>query len=244
MVADVAAVAAAHPDIVQRFSIGKTLPGPDDVGGQDLATTSPSTRTSPRSCSTGCTHSDEHMGLEMTLQIMHWLADGYGHDARITNIVNTREIWIVFAVNPDGAEYDIAGGHFHFWRKNRQPNAGHDRDRDRPQPELRLPLGHRRGRTSKNPLAITYMGPSAFSAPETRTMRDFLASRVVDGRQQIRTAITFHESGRLVMWPYGYTLRERPVGHDGRRPRRARRSSAGTWPRRTATSRSRRATCT
>ena len=40
-------------------------------------------------------------------------------------------------------------------------------------------------------------------------MRDFLASRVVDGRQQIRTAITFHEYGRLVMWPYGYTLHER-----------------------------------
>jgi hypothetical protein len=41
-------------------------------------------------------------------------------------------------------------------------------------------------------------------------MRDFLASRVVGGRQQIRTAITFHESGRLVMWPYGYTLKDIP----------------------------------
>jgi hypothetical protein len=71
----------------------------------------------------GLTHSDEHMGLEMTLRIMHWLVDGYvSHDARITNIVNTREIWIVLAVNPDGAEADIAGGHYHFWRKNRQPN--------------------------------------------------------------------------------------------------------------------------
>ena len=54
------------------------------------------------------------------------------------------------------------------------------------------------------------MGPSAFSAPETRNVRDFLASRVVNGRQQIRTAITFHESGRLVMWPYGYTYADVP----------------------------------
>ena len=41
-------------------------------------------------------------------------------------------------------------------------------------------------------------------------MRDFLASRVVDGRQQIRAAITFHENGRLVMWPYGYTTKNVP----------------------------------
>ena len=42
-------------------------------------------------------------------------------------------------------------------------------------------------------------------------MRDFLASRVVDGRQQIRAAISFHEFGRLVMWPYGYTTTDVPA---------------------------------
>ena len=41
-------------------------------------------------------------------------------------------------------------------------------------------------------------------------MRDFLASRVVGSRQQIRTHITFHEAGRLVMWPYGYTYTNLP----------------------------------
>ena len=41
-------------------------------------------------------------------------------------------------------------------------------------------------------------------------MRDFMASRVVNGRQQIRAAITFHENGRLVMWPYGYTMADVP----------------------------------
>jgi len=32
----------------------------------------------------------------------------------------------------------------------------------------------------------------------------------VDGRQQIRASVTFHETGRLVMWPYGYTLANIP----------------------------------
>ncbi len=72
----------------------------------------------------GLHHADEHMGLEMTLHILHWLTDGYGSSARITSIVNSREIWIVFAMNPDGAQFDIKGGRFHFWRKNRQPTPG------------------------------------------------------------------------------------------------------------------------
>ena len=124
--------------------------------------------------------------------------------------MNTREVWIILAVNPDGAEYDISGGKFHFWRKNRQPNAGTTAIGT----DLNRNFGYRwggGGRTSTNPLAITYRGPFAFSAPETRNVRDFLASRVVNGRQQIRTAITFHETGRLVMWPYGYTYADVPV---------------------------------
>jgi hypothetical protein len=40
----------------------------------------------------GLHHGDEHMGLEMTLAILHWLADGHGADARITSIVDTREV--------------------------------------------------------------------------------------------------------------------------------------------------------
>ena len=139
----------------------------------------------------GTHHSDEHMGTEMTLHILHWLVDGYGTVPRITNIVNSREIWIVFTVNPDGAEYDISGGKFHYWRKNRQPtpkttSIGTDLNRN-----YSYHWGGG-GRTSSNPAAITYRGTSAFSTPEARAMRDFLASRVVNGRQQIRTAITFH----------------------------------------------------
>ena len=162
----------------------------------------------------GTHHSDEHMGTEMTLHILHWLVDGYGKDPRITSIVDTREIWIVFMVNPDGAEYDISGGKFHFWRKNRQPTPGTSSIGT----DLNRNYGYHwggGGRTSSNPQAITYRGTKAFSTPEARAMRDFLASRVVNGRQQIRAAITFHENGRLVMWPYGYTLANVPADMTG-----------------------------
>jgi carboxypeptidase T len=206
--ADAAAVEAAHPEIAHRFSIGKSYLG-RELWAMKISDHVATDEAEPEVLFDGGTHSDEHMGVEMTLKIMHWLVDGYGTDPRITRIVDTREIWLVFSVNPDGAAHDIAGGKFHFWRKNRQPNAGTTAIGT----DLNRNFGYRwggGGKTSTNPAAITYRGPKAFSAPETRAMRDFLASRVVGGVQQIRTHITFHEYGRLVMWPYGYTYTNVP----------------------------------
>ena len=208
MVADINAVVAAHPTIVQKVAIGHSYQG-RTIWAVKISDNVAVDENEPEVLFDGLTHADEHMGLEMTLHIMHWLADGYGTNTRITNIVNSREVWIILAVNPDGAEYDISGGRFHFWRKNRQPTSGTTAIGT----DLNRNFGYRwggGGRTSANPFAITYRGPFAFSAPETRNVRDFLASRVVNGRQQIRTAITFHEAGRLVMWPYGYTLTNIP----------------------------------
>ena len=208
MVAEVTAVADAHPDIVQRFSIGTSYKGRELLAAK-VSDNVATDENEPEVLYEGLHHGDEHMSLEMTLTILHWLTEGYGTDERITDIVNGREIWLVFAVNPDGAEYDISSGTFRHARKNRQPNAGTtavgtDLNRNY---DYRWGL---EGNTSANPKAITYRGPAAFSAPETRAMRDFLASRVVDGRQQIRASISFHEYGRLVMWPYGYTYSNVP----------------------------------
>jgi len=206
--AETAAVAAAHPDIATRFSIGTSYQG-RQLWAMKISDNVNVDENEPEILFDGAHHADEHMGTEMTLRIMHWLVDGYGTDPRITNIVNTREIWIVFLVNPDGAEYDISGGRFHSWRKNRQPTPGSTSIGT----DLNRNYSYRwgtPGNTSSNPAAGTYRGPAPFSTPEDRAMRDFIASRVVNGRQQIRAAISFHESGRLVMWPYGYTSTDVP----------------------------------
>ncbi len=202
------AVAAAHPDIARRFSLGKSHQG-REIWAMKISDNVATDENEPEVLYEGGHHADEHMGVEMALKIMHWLVDGYGTESRITRIVDSREIWIIFLVNPDGAEHDIAGGKFHYWRKNRQPTPGTTAIGT----DLNRNYGYRwggGGRTSSNPKAITYRGTKAFSTPEARAVRDFLASRVVGGRQQIRVAVSFHEAGRLVMWPYGYTLTDVP----------------------------------
>jgi carboxypeptidase T len=208
MSADIAAVAAAHPDIVSEFSIGKSYQG-RDLWAVKISDNVGVDEDEPEVLFDGLHHAREHMALEMTLAIMHWLVNGYGTDATITRLVNTREIWIVFNVNPDGGEYDIAGGKYHYWRKNRQPTPGST--------SIGTDLNRNYdnhwgccGGASANPASNLFRGAKAFSAPETRALSGFINSRVIGGRQQIRTAITFHTSGRLILWAYGYARTDIP----------------------------------
>src|ERR1041384_4591260 len=69
-------------------------------------------------------HAREHLTVEMALYLLRLFTDSYATDARVRDIVNSREIWIVPTVNPDGSEYDVSSGQYRGWRKNRQPNAG------------------------------------------------------------------------------------------------------------------------
>ena len=55
-------------------------------------------------------HAREHLTVEMALYALGTLTDEYGTNPQITDLVDSREIWMVFDVNPDGGEYDIATG--------------------------------------------------------------------------------------------------------------------------------------
>ena len=67
-------------------------------------------------------HAREHLTIEMALYLIGELTSRYATDPRIKGIVDSREIWIVPNVNPDGSEYDLTEDRYHAWRKNRQPN--------------------------------------------------------------------------------------------------------------------------
>jgi carboxypeptidase T len=209
MAAEVQAAATAYPSIVQRFSIGKSYQG-RALWAVKISDNVAIDEDEPEVLVDGLHHADEHMSLEMTLAILRWLTQGYGTSTRITNVVDSREIWIIFAMNPDGAAYDIKGGNYHNWRKNRQPTSGSTAVGT----DLNRNYDYRWGccgGASSSPSSSRYRGKAPFSAPETRAFRDFVRSRVIDGRQQIRASVSFHTTGRLVMWPYGYTLTNVPA---------------------------------
>ncbi|HEX5827016.1 MAG TPA: M14 family zinc carboxypeptidase [Candidatus Limnocylindrales bacterium] len=207
MTAAVERIAAAHPGIVEVFSIGESWQGRALLAAK-VSDNVDADEPEPEAYVDGLTHGNEPMGLEMTLALFRWLAEGYGSDARITSIVDRTEVWIVFAVNPDGQAYDYGSGVLRNWRKNRQPNAGTTAVGT----DLNRNYSYRWGESgsSSSPSSSKYRGAAAFSAPETRAVRDFVRSRVIGGRQQIRVAVSFHEFGRFVMWPYAATTADRP----------------------------------
>ena len=209
MVAQIQAVEAAHPDIVQVFSIGKSYKG-RDIWAAKVSDNVADDESEPEVLFDGGHHAREHITVEQTLDVLAMLADGYGTDQRVTEVVDGREIWIVFQLNPDGSEYDLTGDPYRAWRKNRQPTPGSSRIGT----DLNRNYDYRWGccgGSSGSPKSLTYRGWKPFSAPETRRMRDFVESRVVGRWQQIRTHITFHANGKLVLWPYGYTKADVPI---------------------------------
>ena len=198
MASETATIAANNPGIVSRFSLGNSYQGraiwalkvSDNVGTDE---------SEPEVLFTANQHAREHLTVEMALYILNQLVNGYNaNDARIRNIVDNREIWIVPMVNPDGVEYDIATGSYRLWRKNRQPSAT---DLNRNWSFQWGCCGGSSGTVSSE----TYRGPSAFSAPETQVVRNFVNSRVVGGTQQIKSHIDWHTYSELILWPYGYT---------------------------------------
>lgn len=203
-------VVADHPAIARKISIGRSYEGRDlmavkisDNVGTDEA--------EPEILFNSQQHAREHLTVEMAIYLLNLFTDSYGTDSRITNIVNSREIWIVPTVNPDGSEYDIATGSYRSWRKNRQPNSGAAAVGT----DLNRNWGYNWGccgGSSGTPSSSTYRGPSAFSAPETKALRDFVNSRVVGGVQQIKANIDWHTYSQLVLWPFGYTTANTPSG--------------------------------
>lgn len=210
MTSATAADVSAHSAIASRSSLGTSYQGrqiwaikvSDNVGSDE---------SEPEVLFTANQHAREHLTVEMALYLLDQLTDGYGTDPRITSLVNSREIWIVPMVNPDGVEYDVATGSYRMWRKNRQPNAGSSAVGTDLNRNWAWQWGCCGG-SSGSPSSETYRGPSAFSAPETARLRDFVNSRVVGGAQQIKAHIDWHTYSELILWPYGYTFSDTAPG--------------------------------
>src|SRR5262245_11358507 len=210
LTAKVNEVVAQHSGIARRISVGSSYQGRDLIAvkiSDNVATD----EAEPEVLFTAHQHAREHLTVEMAIYLMDLFTDNYGSDTQITNLVNTREIWILPDLNPDGGEYDIATGSYRSWRKNRQPNPGSSFVGT----DLNRNWAHQWGccgGSSGSFSSETYRGASPESAPEVAAVANFVRSRVIGGVQQIKVGIDWHTYGELVLWPYGYTFSDTAPG--------------------------------
>jgi carboxypeptidase T len=209
VVAAANAAQSAFPNLVRVFNAGTSYQGRQLIGvkiSDNVATD----ESEPEVLFVHGQHAREHITVEMGLYVLNELTTKYATDATVKARVDSTELFVLLAMNPDGREYDLSGSDFRFWRKNRQPNSGSSAVGT----DLNRNWGYRWGccgGSSGSPSSETYRGRAAWSAPETTVVRNFTRSRVINGVQQIKIAVDWHSYSELVLWPYGYTRTDIPA---------------------------------
>ncbi len=197
---------AAFPSLVQKTSIGSSTEGrtiwclkiSDNVGTDE--------NNEPEVLYLGLQHAREAITGTSLIFFAQYLAQNYGANPAVTELVNNREIYIIPCTNPDGYVFNETnnpngGG---MQRKNRR-NVGSDAGSGQKGVDLNRNYGvdwsDCDGASSScgslNTSAETYWGPSAFSEPETRAVRDLCYAR------NFVAAFDQHCSGPYYSLPFG-----------------------------------------
>lgn len=135
-------LATNFPEICKKIVLGTTPQG-RELGILKISDNVEENENEPELMFDGGIHGDEIMGPEILIRYSRDLCLGYGNDSTITSLINNREIWLYYLVNPDG-----------FVNNIRYNSNGVDLNRD---------VGFMWGGEGYSPYA--------FSQPETRILR-------------------------------------------------------------------------
>ncbi len=153
----------------------------------------------------GCHHAREWVSVEVPYLLAEHLVTNANRPP-IRQWLQRGEIWVAPMVNPDGHEYSRTQER--LWRKNRRTNVDGSTGVD-PNRNYGYMWGTLNINTSSHvPSDETYVGPRAFSEPETQAVRNLVA------RELFRGVITYHSFSQLVLYPWGYTLQPIPDTSD------------------------------
>jgi len=201
-------IADSYPSFTSLYSIGKSYED-RDIWCLEITDNPGIDEEEPGVFYMGVHHAREWPTLEICLNIADKLTSEYDSDINISDVVDNRRLWLVPCVNPDGYYYDhdLHQG-AKWWRKNRHyitefGTYGVDLNRNYGGSTNGIALGMW-GSTgmshhSDNEL---YCGQGVLSELETRAIRNVFLEN------DICASISWHTSGELVMWPWGYSTED------------------------------------
>ena len=144
----------------------------------------------------GCHHAREWMSVEVPYRLAEHLVDNASTEP-VRSWLQRGEVWVAPMVNPDGHEHTRTQNR--LWRKNRRRNPDGSIGVD-PNRNYGYMWGVLNVNTSSHvPSDDTYVGPRAFSEPETRAVRNLVARELFGG------VLTYHSYSQLILYPWGYT---------------------------------------
>ena len=166
------------PSICKKVSIGTSVTGYDIVA-MKFSDNVNVDENEPEVLLTFCIHGDEYNPEQVAMKLARQFCLKYNDDPQITNLLNTREIWIIAVVNPDGLRG--IGGIFPRTRINAN---GVDLNRN---------LGY-----MWNPEFGYDDNPAPYSEPESKVLRDFVLSR------NFNVMIDYHSGLQGIIYPWYY----------------------------------------
>ena len=189
---DLRALADSEPEVVELREIGRSIEN-RPIWGLRIGERKGNKR---KILFMGCHHAREWIAVEVPYLLAEHLVKN-GSNNPVKEWISKMEIWVLPMVNPDGHEH--CRNTFRLWRKNRRPNPDGSFGVD-PNRNYGYMWGTLNVPTSSHvPSDDTYVGPRAFSEPETRACRDLIAHELFAG------VLTYHSYSQLILYPWGYT---------------------------------------
>lgn len=215
-------LASDHTNIVKEETIGHSIDGKPIIAlriTRDARESFNPDGSRPAVLYISEQHAREWITAEQTRRLAHLFVDNYGrsglaqdtqgHDiaglqaSEITNLVNTREIWIVPVANPDGYDFTFTPGN-REWRKNLRDNNGDGQITavDGVDPNRNFPghWGYDNEGSSDDPSTETYRGTGPASEPETQAMMGLLQ------RMGFKFMVNYHSAAELLLYGTGFQV--------------------------------------
>ena len=147
-------------------------------------------------------HAREWVATEMAMRLIKYLAANYGSVGRVTNLLDTAEVWIMPVGNPDGYQYTFTTER--LWRKNLRDNDvdgkitiadGVDINRN-----FAAHWGLDNEGSSPVSSSATFRGTAPNSEPETQALVEFIE------KNDFKFVISYHTYGNLILYPWGWQV--------------------------------------
>lgn len=199
--ADLRRLAEQRPDVVELHEIGRSVED-RPIWALRIGARRPGV---PKVLFLGCHHAREWIAVEVPYLLAAHLVD-HADAEPVKSWLSRGEVWVAPMVNPDGHEFSRTQDR--LWRKNRRRNPDGSIGVD-PNRNYGYMWGTLNVSTSSHvPKDETYVGPRAFSEPETRAVRNLVAQQLVGA------LLTYHSYSQLVLHPWGYTPNPIPKADD------------------------------
>ncbi|XP_023666211.1 carboxypeptidase A2-like [Paramormyrops kingsleyae] len=142
-------------------------------------------------------HAREWVSPATAVWTANKIAADYGHDASVTSLLDSMDIYLLIVTNPDGYVFTHTNFQNRMWRKTRSVIPGSTcRGVD---PNRNWDAGFGGPGASGDPCSESYHGPRAESEVEVRNVVELIKSQ-----GNFKSFISIHSYSQLLMYPYGY----------------------------------------